>query len=159
MAHPKVKILQKSPNSKNCEDSHKFRINSRYSHPRIRVEVPYFEPVYEGLNNWGLKIERTAQKSEDGEIVVYSIDEKNKRIFPDSELTILRRYQMDAAIVRIMMARRTLTCQVLISEVKKQLRFRFTPLARHIVERIQSLIEREYLERDARDRNTYHYVV
>ena len=59
---------------------------------------------------------------------------------------------MEACIVRIMKARRALRYAVLLNEVIEQLRSRFRPSPSHIKKRIESLIDREFLERDENDR-------
>jgi len=69
-----------------------------------------------------------------------------------------RRHLMEAAIVRIMKARKTLHHNVLIAETLRQLSGRFKPTPQFIKKRIESLIEREYLERSSEDRKTYVYV-
>jgi cullin 3 len=69
-----------------------------------------------------------------------------------------RRHLVEAAIVRIMKARKTLHHNDLIAEVSKQLSNRFTPTPQFIKKRIESLIEREYLERKDDDRRVYQYV-
>jgi len=65
---------------------------------------------------------------------------------------------VEAAIVRIMKARKTLAHNNLIAEVVKQLSTRFNPDPTFIKQRIASLIEREYMERDENDRKIYHYL-
>ena len=47
---------------------------------------------------------------------------------------------------------------VLVPEVLEQLRHRFKPDVKVIKERIEHLIEREYIERDSKDRSMYHYL-
>jgi cullin 1 len=68
---------------------------------------------------------------------------------------------IDAALVRIMKARKRLAHSVLISEVLNQLR-NFSPDNRAVKKRIESLIEREYLERhiddDGQNTNMYNYL-
>jgi len=59
-------------------------------------------------------------------------------------------------LVRIMKTRRTLTHAVLLSEAIGMLRFAAKPP--DIKKRIESLIERDYLERDDEDPNTYRYL-
>ena len=69
-----------------------------------------------------------------------------------------RRHQVEAAIVRIMKARKMLHHNDLIAEVTKQLSVRFVPSPQFIKKRIEGLIEREYLEREENDRRMYTYV-
>lgn len=67
-----------------------------------------------------------------------------------------RLYLIDAVLVRIMKARKTILHQVLIAQVMEQVKV--PAQAADIKKRIESLIEREYMERDAKDRNRYNYL-
>jgi len=67
-----------------------------------------------------------------------------------------RVYQVDAAIVRIMKTRKNLSHQSLITELFQQLRFPVK--APDLKKRIDSLLEREFIERDSDDPNSYHYL-
>ncbi|KAL7543263.1 hypothetical protein ACHAXR_012765 [Thalassiosira sp. AJA248-18] len=67
-----------------------------------------------------------------------------------------RLYFIDAAVVRIMKARKTLDHRGLIGEVMAQLKFPTT--SADIKKRIESLIEREYMERVEGDRSKYKYL-
>lgn len=69
-----------------------------------------------------------------------------------------RKPQIEAAIVRIMKARRNLDHNSIISEVTRQLASRFNPNPTVIKKRIESLIEREFIERDQNDRRLYRYL-
>jgi len=69
-----------------------------------------------------------------------------------------RKHQIEAAVVRIMKSRKTLEHNNLIAEVTKQLQTRFVPNPVIIKKRIESLIEREYLERSKNDRKVYNYL-
>ena len=69
-----------------------------------------------------------------------------------------RRHLVEAAIVRIMKARKSLHHNDLIAEVTKQLSVRFVPSPQFIKKRVESLIEREYLERAEGDRRVYQYI-
>ena len=68
-----------------------------------------------------------------------------------------RSIAIEAAIVRIMKARKTLPHQQLIAEVLSQLAF-FKPNLKVIKRRIEALIDREYLERDPDKPNAYRYL-
>lgn len=69
-----------------------------------------------------------------------------------------RRHLLEASIVRIMKARKVLSHNDLVAEVTRQLSARFVPHPVLIKKRVESLIEREYLERDESDRKKYRYV-
>lgn len=101
-----------------------------------------------------------------------------ERVFQD------RQYQIDAAVVRIMKMRKTLSHNLLVSELYNQLKFpvkvssllilvllAFVPQQRSstceslsfpqpgdLKKRIESLIDRDYMERDKETPNQYHYV-
>ncbi|CAB9524032.1 Cullin-3 [Seminavis robusta] len=74
-----------------------------------------------------------------------------KRVEEDRTIAI------EAAIVRIMKARKTLQHQQLLSEVLNQLAF-FNPNPRVVKKRIEALIDREYLERSADNNHVYNYL-
>ena len=65
---------------------------------------------------------------------------------------------MEAKIVRIMKSRKTLTHVQLVQEVSQQLMPIFQPDPRAIKQRIESLIQRDYMKRDEENISTYHYV-
>ncbi|EEC45924.1 CULlin protein 1 [Phaeodactylum tricornutum CCAP 1055/1] len=68
-----------------------------------------------------------------------------------------RSIAIEAAIVRIMKARKTLQHQQLLSEVLAQLSF-FNPNPRVVKKRIEALIDREYLERGTDNPGVYNYL-
>lgn len=69
-----------------------------------------------------------------------------------------RKPQIEAAIVRIMKSRRILDHNNIVTEVTRQLAPRFLPNPTVIKKRIESLLEREFLERDPTDRKLYRYL-
>ena len=69
-------------------------------------------------------------------------------------VTVDRLYLIDAAIVRIMKARKTLEHRILVGEVMKQIKFPAS--GTDIKKQIEKLIDREYLERA--DSSTYNYL-
>ncbi len=64
--------------------------------------------------------------------------------------------QVDAAIVRIMKTRKTLSHSLLISELVSMLTFPTSPS--DLKKRIESLIDREYMERDKTNMQVYNYL-
>lgn len=69
-----------------------------------------------------------------------------------------RKPQIEAAIVRILKTRKVLSHNDVIAEVTKQLAGRFIAQPAVIKKRIESLIDREFLERDATERSLYRYL-
>lgn len=82
-----------------------------------------------------------------------SLDESHnpKRVEEDRTVAI------EAAVVRIMKARKALSHHSLLAEVLSQLAF-FRPNPKVIKRRIEALIDREYLERDPEVANAYRYL-
>lgn len=70
-----------------------------------------------------------------------------------------RKYVIQATIVRIMKARKTLKNQALIQEVISQISQRFTPKIPDIKKAIETLLEKEYIERaeGQRDVSVYYF--
>ena len=120
--------MRKAPNTKDIANDHKFQINPKYTNPRVRVPVPT------------LSVSRPKKD-----------EELNESLYR------LRRHQMDAAIVREMKRNKSMKHNDLKMKVYKRLRARFTPKPKDIKKRIANLIALEYLERDEKDRNLYHY--
>jgi cullin-4 len=69
-----------------------------------------------------------------------------------------RGYTLDAAIVRIMKARRKLHYEALKAAVVDAVKSHFVPDVALIKKRITDLVEQEYMERDEEDMNVYTYV-
>eukprot|EP00297_Palpitomonas_bilix_P017858 CAMPEP_0113918000 /NCGR_PEP_ID=MMETSP0780_2-20120614/33070_1 /TAXON_ID=652834 /ORGANISM="Palpitomonas bilix" /LENGTH=164 /DNA_ID=CAMNT_0000917683 /DNA_START=72 /DNA_END=566 /DNA_ORIENTATION=+ /assembly_acc=CAM_ASM_000599 len=69
-----------------------------------------------------------------------------------------RKHAIEAAIVRVMKARKTLDHQSLIGEVTTQLISHFKVEPRGVKKRIEELIAREYLERDQENPNMFKYL-
>lgn len=130
LAHPKSKVLLKKPNGPKLEPDHKLRLNFKFSHPQSRIHVPM------------LKLAKT---------------QKQENLETQSQISIQRKHQVDAAIVRIMKARKQLNHAILLADVRAQLQKRFDAQPLLIKNRIESLINLEYLERDPDDRTVYLY--
>ncbi|XP_058845354.1 cullin-4B [Acipenser ruthenus] len=128
LACGKARVISKTPKSKDVEDGDKFTCNDDFKHKLFRIKI----------NQIQMKetVEEQASTTE--------------RVFQD------RQYQIDAAIVRIMKMRKTLSHNLLVSEVYNQLKFPVKPA--DLKKRIESLIDRDYMERDKENPNQYNYV-
>ncbi|KAJ3218002.1 Cullin-4A [Dinochytrium kinnereticum] len=128
LACGKVRVLTKFPKGKDVNMTDSFEVNDGFENPLYRIKI----------NSIQMKETPEEQK------------ETTEKVFAD------RQYQVDAAIVRIMKSRRKLSHQLLIAELFDQLKFPIKP--QDLKKRIESLIDREYLERDPDDSASYHYV-
>ncbi|NWS96227.1 CUL4A protein, partial [Mionectes macconnelli] len=128
LACGKARVLTKNPKGKDVEDGDKFIFNGDFKHKLFRIKI------------------NQIQMKETVEEQVTTTE----RVFQD------RQYQIDAAIVRIMKMRKTLGHNLLVSELYNQLKFPVKP--GDLKKRIESLIDRDYMERDKDNPNQYHYV-
>jgi cullin 3 len=131
LAHPKIKVLLKEPNNPRVDDADKFQLNPAFASKLYKTRVPLIKTTSH------VKQEETDR---------------------DAEVEMQRKHQVDAALVRIMKTRKTLSHNQLVTEVVQQLSARFTPKVTVIRTRIEHLIEQEYLERDSKDRSVYNYL-
>jgi len=69
-----------------------------------------------------------------------------------------RKHEIEAAIVRVLKSRKKIMHNELIAEVTTQLKHRFMPDPTLIKKRIESLIERDYLDRDKNNQKQYNYI-
>ncbi|KAM7000569.1 cullin-4B isoform 2-T2 [Tautogolabrus adspersus] len=128
LACGKARVLTKIPKSKDVEDGDKFSCNDDFKHKLFRIKINQ------------IQMKETVEEQVS----------TTERVFQD------RQYQIDAAIVRIMKMRKTLSHNLLMSEVYNQLKFPVKPA--DLKKRIESLIDRDYMERDKENPNQYNYV-
>ncbi|RWR78397.1 cullin-3A-like protein isoform X1 [Cinnamomum micranthum f. kanehirae] len=124
-------VLRKEPMSKDIAEDDAFFFNDKFTSKFFKVKIGTV----------------AAQKESEPEK-----QETRQRVEED------RKPQIEAAIVRIMKSRRVLDHNNIVTEVTKQLQLRFLPNPVVIKKRIESLIEREFLERDRVDRKLYRYL-
>lgn len=124
-------VLRKEPMSKDIGENDVLLFNDKFASKFYKVKI-------------GTVV---AQKESEPEK-----QETRQRVEED------RKPQIEAAIVRIMKSRKVLDHNNIIAEVTKQLQSRFLPNPVEIKKRIESLIEREFLERDSVDRKLYRYL-
>jgi len=128
LACGKARVITKKPPSKDVENTDTFQFHGGFKHKLYRIKINQ------------IQMKETTEENVD----------TTERVFQD------RQYQIDAAIVRIMKMRKTLAHNLLITELYEQLKFPVKPA--DLKKRIESLIDRDYMERDATNANNYHYV-
>ncbi|XP_057471873.1 cullin-4-like isoform X2 [Actinidia eriantha] len=128
LACGRVRVLQKFPKGREVEDDDSFIFNDGFTTPLYRIKVN------------AIQMKETVEEN----------TSTTERVFQD------RQYQVDAAIVRIMKTRKVLSHTLLITELFQQLKFPIKPT--DLKKRIESLIDREYMERDKNNPQIYNYV-
>ncbi|XP_055546687.1 cullin-3 [Wyeomyia smithii] len=131
MGKQQQRLLVRTPKSKDIEPTNMFYVNDAF--------VSKFHKV---------KIQTVAAKGES------EPERKETRSKVDED----RKHEIEAAIVRIMKARKKMAHNLLVSDVTTQLKSRFMPSPVIIKKRIEGLIEREYLARTPEDRKVYVYL-
>jgi len=126
----KYKILAKDPKSKDIGEQDIFWVNDEFTCKLFKVKV----------------------------MTVAHVESEPERVETRQKVDEDRKHQIEAAVVRVMKSRKTMEHSNLIAEVTKQLSARFVPNPILIKKRIESLIEREYLERNKTDRKMYNYL-
>ncbi|KAJ7654913.1 Cullin [Mycena rosella] len=113
------------------DEKDQYDLNPGFKSKKIRVNL-----------NLPIKAEVKAESSD----VLKAVDED-------------RKYVIQATIVRIMKARKTMKNQALIQEVISQISQRFAPKIPDIKKAIETLLEKEYIERvDSTSKDTFAYV-
>lgn len=75
----------------------------------------------------------------------------------EQDVSVDRVHMLEANIVRLMKSRKRLAYESLVAETCESMRL-FVPAVRDVKRCIESLIEKEYLERDPIDKNTMVYL-
>jgi cullin 3 len=132
----KWRVLRKEPASKEVNPTDRFFYNDAFTSQFVKIKV---NTVAGGGGN---RVESNAERRE-----------TQKKTEEDRTIVV------QAAIVRIMKSRKTLTHSQLMTETLGQLSSRFTPDVNMIKKTIESLIEKEYLERGPDPgKPTYNYL-
>ncbi|KAI0292249.1 Cullin-4B [Multifurca ochricompacta] len=130
LACGKKKVLKKRPAGKDVNEEDIFVFNDAFEDPRAKVHIN------------SIQVKETPEES------------KNTQSAVEGD----RKHYLDAAIVRVMKARKQLTYEQIKTETIEAVRRHFIPDVTSIKQRIDGLVEQEYLRRDDEDRNLFFYV-
>jgi hypothetical protein len=122
--------MKKTGGAKKVEPTDMFSVNEEFKNKNRRIKIP----------NLVLKISK-----EEVQDITNTTQED-------------RKHAIEAAIVRLMKARKKMDHQSLVMECSKQLMSHFIPDPKVIKRRIEDLISREYLARDDKQTNVYNYL-
>lgn len=139
LACGKARVLTKTPKSKDVEDGDKFSCNDDFKHKLFRIKINQIQ-MKETVHAQELRGFSFTSKKNNKRTSCFGgfwtflfpalqVEEQastTERVFQD------RQYQIDAAIVRIMKMRKTLSHNLLMSEVYNQLKFPVKVTHKHI---------------------------
>ncbi|KAI1376792.1 Cullin-domain-containing protein [Hypoxylon crocopeplum] len=127
LACGKVRVLTKHPKGREVNPTDTFTVNKAFTDPKYRVKINQ------------IQLKETKQENQ----------ETHERVAQD------RQFECQAAIVRIMKSRKTLTHANLVAEVINQTKSRGAIEPAEIKKNIEKLIEKDYLEREG---SSYTYL-
>ncbi|KAJ2787111.1 hypothetical protein GGI15_000987 [Coemansia interrupta] len=128
LACGKYRVLTKDPKSRDVASTDRFSFNSQFKCPLARVRI--------------------------SQIAVKEDDKEDRGV--EEHVHQDRMVSIDAALIRIMKARRSLEHSALVTELMGQLRFNTS--TSDVKERLETMIEREYILRDDNNHMLYHYI-
>ncbi|KAK3322302.1 Cullin-domain-containing protein [Apodospora peruviana] len=120
LACGKVRVLTKHPKGRDVNKTDTFTVNKAFTDPKYRVKINQ------------IQLKETNEENQ----------ETHQRVAAD------RQFETQAAIVRIMKSRKTMTHLQLVTEVINQTRSRGALDAGDIKMNIEKLIEKDYIERE-----------
>ena len=123
-----TRVLTKHPKGKDVNDSDTFTPNKDFTHKMFRIKIN------------SIQLKETTEDTE----------KTHEEVFRD------RQYQVDAVVVRTMKVRKRISHVNLMGELLSQLTFPAN--TKDLKNRIESLIERDYLARDPDDQTIFNYI-
>ncbi|KAI8964120.1 Cullin-domain-containing protein [Daldinia sp. FL1419] len=120
LACGKTRVLTKHPKGRDINSTDTFTVNKAFSDPKYRVKINQ------------IQLKETKEENQ----------ETHERVAQD------RQFECQAAIVRIMKSRKTMTHVNLVTEVINQTKSRGAIEPAEIKKNIEKLIEKDYLERE-----------
>ncbi len=128
LACAKIRPIKKRPKGKEVKEDDYFIVAHDFKNARFKLKINQ------------IQVKETKEENK----------ETNEKVFRD------RLHQADACIVRIMKTRKTLSHSDLMSETLNQIKF--PAKGSDIKKRIESLIDREYIERHEDNPQMYNYL-
>mmetsp|Transcript_41983 Transcript_41983/g.94338 ORF Transcript_41983/g.94338 Transcript_41983/m.94338 type:complete len:789 (+) Transcript_41983:1-2367(+) len=149
--NPKARILVKSggdkEKNKEPQDDDYLEVNTAFESKLFRIKVPL--------------VQLKSNPGQEGSTLT-RVEEASAAVVGGAEVPAIveedRKHLVEAVIVRVMKSRKSLEHNQLLMEVTRHLTARFQPSPTLIKQRIEKLIEREYLERSQHDRRVYNYL-
>ncbi|KAG6909083.1 hypothetical protein DXG01_002064 [Tephrocybe rancida] len=130
LACGKKKVLKKLPSGRDVDETDVFRFNADFDDPHARVHI----------NTIQAKVSPAESKR------------TNDSIEGD------RVHYLEAAIVRVMKARKELTYEQIKTTTIEAVKNHFVPTVDAIKKRVDWLVDNDYLKRDPEDKNRFFYV-
>ncbi|KAI0460448.1 ubiquitin ligase subunit CulD [Xylaria acuta] len=127
LACGKVRVVTKTPKGKDVNPTDTFIVNKAFSDPKFRIKINQ------------IQLKETKEENK----------ETHERVARD------RQFETQAAIVRIMKSRKTMSHSNLVAEVINQTKKRGAVDTSEIKQNIEKLIEKDYLEREG---SSYTYL-
>ncbi|XP_003366302.1 cullin-4B [Trichinella spiralis] len=128
LACGKFRVIQKVPKGKDVNENDTFIFNANFTSPMLRIKI------------------NQIQSKETNEENFMTVEQVNSN----------RVFSIDAAIVRILKTRKTISHSELMSEIVRQLQF--SVQASDVKKRIENLIERRFISRDVKNSSNYNYI-
>ncbi|KAF9257283.1 Cullin-4B [Marasmius fiardii PR-910] len=130
LACGKKRVLKKVPMSAEVKDEDVFLFNNDFVDARSKIHINSIQAKV------SVKESQKTQEAVEGD----------------------RKHVIDAAVVRIMKAKKEMAFELLVAETIDAVKKHFAPQVPMIKKRIDSLVEEEYLERSDTDRNVFRYL-
>jgi cullin 3 len=153
---PKTRLLKKLPMSRDINSTDKFSLNLEFKNPQ-----PKFKILAVSVSGSTSSKDSNRNTSFDATSSLSRIENDDEHASTVASIQKSREYEVDAAIVRIMKARKSTKYQVLVAEVIRligDVSKRFRPQPSLVKRRVEELVDKEYLRRDENDRELFWYI-
>ena len=148
LACGKKRVLKKIPEGRDVNDGDFFTVNEGFKdpHPRVHINsIQAKETVRLCIRAFEPPIDRLLFQPEESRKTQDAIEGDRKHL-------------LDAAIVRIMKANQKLMYEEIKAQTIRAVQKHFSPDIQSIKQRVDSLVESEYMRRDEDDRNLFYYI-